>query len=241
MTATQQSLAVVSAAAALAFAAAPAAGAPAPYPTMAPLAQYLIADRNAEVAMAKSAAPPAISGEATVLVLGPHGYEAAVKGKNGFVCLVERGWMSPFDSTDFWNPKLRGPVCYNAPAARSVLPFRFKRTEWALAGWPRTKMLETLKGEAARKALPPPEPGAMSYMLSHQQYLGDTGKAWKPHLMFHVPTADAAAWGANLPGSPVIFDTAHAQGPEPETIFMVAAPAWSDGAPFAGAHDAHGH
>jgi hypothetical protein len=225
------------AATALAFAGA-AAAAPAPYPTMAPLAQYLIADRSAEIVLAKSAAPPAVAADASVLVLGPHGYDTAVKGRNGFTCLVERSWMSPFDSTDFWNPKLRGPVCYNAPAARSVLPFRFKRTEWALAGWTRAKMLETLKGEAAR--LPPPEPGAMSYMLSPQQYLGDTGKAWKPHLMFHVPTAQAAAWGANLPGSPVIFDTAHTQGPEPETIFMIAAPAWSNGAPAAG-HAAHGH
>ena len=88
----------------------------APYASMAPLDQYLMADRNAEIALARSAAPEAISRDADVLVLGRHGYETAVKGKNGFVCLVERGWMGPFngeDAANFWNPKVRGPVCYN--------------------------------------------------------------------------------------------------------------------------------
>ena len=65
------------------------------YPNMAPLDQYLMADRDAEIALARSAAPDAISGDARIQVLGRHGYETAVEGKNGFVCLVERGWMSP--------------------------------------------------------------------------------------------------------------------------------------------------
>jgi hypothetical protein len=91
---------------------------------MAPLDQYLM-DRNAESAMARSAAPEAISRDAEILVLGRHGYETAVKGKNGFVCAVERGWMGPFEGnfTDgFWNPKLRGPICYNPLAVRTILP-----------------------------------------------------------------------------------------------------------------------
>jgi hypothetical protein len=235
----RQFAAAAVAATALAFAdAAPASSAPTAYPTMAPLAQYLMADRAAEIALAKSAAPPSVSGDASVLVLGPHGYETAVKGSNGFVCIVERAWTAPFDLPEFWNPRTRAPICYNAPAARSVLPYTYKRTEMALAGWSKAKMLETLKAEKARLA--PPEPGAMSYMLSHQQYLGDAGKAWKPHLMFHIPTAAAASWGANQPGSPIILDTAHTEVPEPQTIFMIAAPAYSDGAPAAGPH-AHGH
>ncbi|MGD0988418.1 MAG: hypothetical protein ABR874_11440, partial [Candidatus Sulfotelmatobacter sp.] len=71
-----------------------------PYPSMAPLDQYLIADRNAEIALARTAAPPSISRDAKVMVLGPHGYETAVEGKNGFVCMVERAWMNPFDSPE---------------------------------------------------------------------------------------------------------------------------------------------
>jgi hypothetical protein len=224
--------------AALALGAAPAgaADAPAAYPTMAPLAQYLI-ERNDEIAMARSAAPTSVSGEATVLVLGPHGYETAVKGHNGFVCLVERSWTSPYDAAWFWNPSIRAPICYNPPAARSVLSYTIQRTGWALAGWSRGKMLQTMQAEAARKSLATPAPGAMSYMLSPQQHLTDAPGAWRPHMMFHVPLAEAAAWGANLPGSPIMLDTDHAPGPEPQSVFMMAATAWSDGTPA----PAHAH
>src|SRR3984893_4924568 len=138
-----------------------------PYPSMAPLDQYLIADRNAEIALARSAAPEAISRDADVLVLGRHGYETAVKGKNGFVCVVERGWMSPFDgefSVNFWHPKLRGPLCFNPPAARSLLPMTYKRTEMVLAGQSRAQIIEGIKTFIKQK-LPPLEPGAMSYMM----------------------------------------------------------------------------
>src|SRR6202035_110765 len=105
-----------------------------PYPSVASLDQYLMTDRNAEISLARSAAPDSISRDAKILVLGPHGYETAVEGKNGFVCVVERAWMSPSDHPQFWNPKLRGPICFNPAATRSILPLTIKRTEWVLAG-----------------------------------------------------------------------------------------------------------
>src|SRR5262252_6880077 len=77
---------------------------PAPYPAMAPVEQYRIADAADEIALARSAAPPSISADAEVLVLGKQGYEPAVKGKNGFVCFVERSWAASFDDAEFWNP-----------------------------------------------------------------------------------------------------------------------------------------
>ena len=221
-------LTLVAAALALGAAPARAAGGAANPPAMAPLAQYLIADRGAEIALARSAAPPSVSGDATILVLGPRGYETAVKGRNGFVCIVERSWTSPFDAAWFWNPSIRAPICYNAAAARSVLSYTMKRTGWALAGWTRARMQQEMTAEAAKKALPPPAPGAMSYMLSRQQHLTDAPGPWRPHMMFHVPMAEAAAWGANRPGSPIMLDTDHAPGPEPESVFMMAADAWSD-------------
>jgi hypothetical protein len=201
------------------------------YAVMAPIEQYLMTDRNAEIALARSAAPAAISGEAKVMVLGRHGYETAVEGKNGFVCIVERSWMSPFDSPEFWNSKMRGPICYNPPAVRSILPFTFKRTELALGRLSKLQMLASIKAAFARKELPTPEPGAMSYMLSKDGYLGDSAGHWYPHLMFHIPKTEGSTWGANLPGSPVILDTQHSEVPEPETIFMVPVGTWSDGTP----------
>src|ERR1700749_4226092 len=72
-----------------------------PYPAMAPLAQYLIPDQNAEIALARSAAPKSISDAAEVLVLTRSGYTTAVKGSNGFVCMVQRGWSGSRGFSDF--------------------------------------------------------------------------------------------------------------------------------------------
>ncbi len=198
------------------------------YPSMAPIDQYMT-ERNAEIALARTAAPKSISADATVLFLGTHGYETAVKGTNGFVCIVERAWMSPFQHPEFWNPKNRSPICYNPAAARSILPYTFKRTELVLAGLSKPQMLDRIKAAVASKELPMPEPGAMSYMLSKEQYLSDAVGHWYPHLMFHIPKTDGASWGANLDGSPVLFDTREL--PEPETIFFLPVGTWSDGSP----------
>ena len=105
-----------------------------PYPAMAPVADYLMADRNAEIALARSAAPASVSADAEVLVLGPKGYVSAAPGKNGFVCLASRSWFSGFNDDGFWNPKENGPICFNRQAARSVLPTFLTRTTWAMAG-----------------------------------------------------------------------------------------------------------
>jgi len=201
------------------------------YAAMAPLEQYLIADRDAEIALAKSAAPPAIAGDASVLVLEKDGYHTAIEGKNGFTCVVERSWMSHIDSAEFWNPKMRGPVCYNPAAARSVLPYTILRTKLLLSGLSKPEMVEKIHVEVAGNLLPVPEPGAMSYMMSKNQYLGDGGVHWRPHLMFHLPGVSAASWGANLSGSPALLNTDPTMGPEPETIFMVTVDHWSDGSP----------
>jgi hypothetical protein len=211
---------------------------PEPYPKMAPLPQYLIASRDAELALARSAAPSSVSDGAKILVLGKNGYETVAAGSNGFTCLVERGWMSPFDSTDFWNPKLRGPVCYNPAASRSVLPYTLFRTKLVMMGVAnKAQLLEQVQTAVAQRKLVPPEIGSMSYMMSKNAYLSDGNPAWHSHLMFHIAKTDAATWGANLPGSPVIVNDGNTQVPEPQTIFMVALGQWSDGS--AAAQHAH--
>ena len=62
------------------------------YPAMASLDQYLTSDEKSEIALARSAAPGSISDGAEVMVLGREGYKTAVKGTNGFLCIVERSW-----------------------------------------------------------------------------------------------------------------------------------------------------
>lgn len=200
------------------------------YPSMAPLEQYLMADRNSEIALARSAAPESISGDAKIMVLGPHGYETAVEGKNDFVCLVERAWMSPADDPGFWNPKLRGPICFNPPAARSVLPATFERTTMALAGRTKAEIIEDNRTAFEKGKLPPLEPGAMSYMMSKRAYLTDHGDHNLAHLMFYAPPLEGRAWGADLPKSPIML-IPQFKGVQPIDVFVVAVGKWSDGTP----------
>ena len=202
-----------------------------PYPNMAPLDQYLM-DRNAEIAMAQSAAPEAISHDADVLVLGRHGYETAVKGKNGFVCAVERAWMGPFEgdgASSFWKDKVRGPVFYISPPVRSVFRFMYKRTEMVLAGQSKAQIFEGMK-TFVKQGMPSLEPGAMAYMMSKEQYLNDdVHHNWIAHLMFYTPLMDGSALGADLPHSPVMLHPQFRGVPEPIDNFMVPTGLWSDG------------
>jgi hypothetical protein len=198
-----------------------------PYPSMAPLDQYLM-ERSAEIALARSAAPAAISDDATVLVLGQKGYETAATGKNGFVCLVNRSWMSEFDSPEYWNPKNRSALCLNPPAARSILPITYMRTKMVLAGKSTAEIRESVKAGLAKKELPSLEPGAMCYMMSKNTYITDAGSHNMAHLMFYTPAVNTAAFGADLPGSPIILFKAD---PEPISGFMVGTGRWSDGTP----------
>jgi hypothetical protein len=196
----------------------------APYPNMAPIEQYLM-DRTTEIALARSAAPESISREAEVMVLGRRSFETALKGKNGFVCIVERSWTSAPDP-DSWNPKVRTPICYKAAAARSYLPRNIKRTDLILAGRTKGQTDETIVAAIDKKELPAMEPGAMGYMMSKQGYGGDSVEHWPPHLMFFYSQTDPATWGAGLPDSPIL---AMSDTLEHLTTFAVAVQRWSDG------------
>lgn len=193
-----------------------------PYLKMAPIEQYLM-DRTAEIELARSAAPESISRDAEVLALGRHGFETAVKGS--FVCIVERSWTSAADP-DFWNPKVRTPICWNGAAARSVLVRNIKRTDLILAGRTKDQVDEAIFAAVDKKELPAVEPGAMCYMMSKQGYGDDTVEHCPSHLMFYYQQTDPATWGANLQGSPII---AVSDTREHVTTFVIAVQRWSDG------------
>ncbi|HTV16897.1 MAG TPA: hypothetical protein VME68_19410 [Acidobacteriaceae bacterium] len=202
------------------------------YPNMAPVEQYLMPDRNAEIALARTAAPPSISGDAQILVLGRDGYEVAVQGTNDFVCLVERGWAAAIGDPVFWNPKNRSPICLNGAAARSYLPISMLKARLALAGQSQAQIGKALQAAFDEKKLPAIEPGAMSYMQSKEGYLNDAVGHWHPHVMFFEPLDMAKTWGANLKDSPILSgDDVTAR----ITIFMIPVARWSDGTPDANA------
>jgi hypothetical protein len=212
---------------------------PTPYPAMAPIEEYRIVDVKDEVALARTAAPASISGAAEVLVLGKQGYETAVQGTNGFVCFVERSWAANFDDSDFWNPKLRAPNCFNAAAVRSVLPQYLQRTKWVLTGIDKQQLIEKTKTALSGHPLPAPEAGSLSFMLSKQGYLGDkAGGPWQPHVMFFVPHGQAASWGAGLHASPIFG------GESSEldfNVLFIPVARWSDGSPAASSSTEHRH
>ena len=198
------------------------------YPAMAARTMYMMADRDAEVALARSAAPRSISDSADVMVLGPEGYVGAVKGTNGFLCIVERSWGAGTDDPEFWNPKIRSPICFNPSARKSVVPIYLQKTRLALAGKSKSGIAGAVAASLDRKEVPNLESGAMCYMMSKHQYLSDRGKSWHPHLMFFVGGDASSSWGADLPGSPIMA----ANDPEERmTIMMVWVGHWSDGTP----------
>lgn len=208
------------------------------YPKMAPLTEYLSANRPSEITLARSAAPKSIGDHASVLMLEKDGYTTVIKGSNGFVCFVGRSWANDFDNAQFWNPRIRTPQCWNAVAASSLLQDYLKRTQWALSGVSRDTMAARTKAEFASHEVSP-APGSVAYMLSKHQYINDPTPAlgpakWHPHVMFFVPATDGTPWGANTPGGPVYSSTSDA---EPVTTYFVVVPSWSDGSPGPDAAD----
>ena len=196
------------------------------YPAMAPLDQYLISDEQSEIALARSAAPSSISDGAEVMVLGREGYQTAVKGTNGFLCIVERSWAQGTDDAEFWNPKMRAPHCFNAQAARSFAPISLMKTRLVLAGKSQAEIAQAIATALDKNELPALEPGAMAYMMSKQQYLNDRGKSWHPHVMFYSPGDMTKTWAADDPNSPVMV----ANDPQERvTVLFVLADKWSDG------------
>jgi hypothetical protein len=202
-----------------------------PYPTMAPVAQYLM-PRDAEIAMARSAGPASISADAQVLVLTRSGYVVAAQGSNGWVCLVGRMWTAGFGDPEFWNPKGRGAGCLNPPAVKSVLPQYLARTNWALAGDTREEIAKKCEAAYADHQFTDPAPSSFAFMLSKLSYLNDGVKGpWRPHVMPFVALDQVATWGAGFQGSPILSPaTATFRRYEPVTIVIPVA-FWSDGSP----------
>ena len=212
-----------------------------PYPKMLPLSEYLM-DRNAAITLARSAAPEGISKNASVLVLTPKGWETAVRGTNGFVCMAGPSWTASIDFYDVWSPKQKGAICLNPAAVRSILPIYRKLTQMTLAGV--TSVTERIAGiqEAyANKEIPALEPGAMSYMMSKDAYLTHLGHSHNLcHVMLFLPIKDPAELDANDPNSPVSSTSLWFSDPDkPDSLLNkdlpplrtvpIAVPYWSDG------------
>ena len=149
--------------------------------------------RDQEIALARSAAPPAVSGDAAVMVLTERGFEVAVPGTSGVTCVVNRS-----------HPQSLEPHCFDREASATVLPMELRRTELLREGRSAEEIdREIAAGLLSGKYRLPRRP-AMSYMMSSRQVLySDEGRKvgqWQPHLMIYYPHLTQADLG--LGGSP---------------------------------------
>jgi hypothetical protein len=199
--------------------------------TMGPIAPYLMPDRQAEVALARSAAPPSIAANAEVLVLTPKGYVVAATGSNGWVCFVGRSWTAGLDDPEFWNWRGRGPACLNPPAVRSVLPQYLARTKWAIAGATREEIAAKSKAAYADHQFTDPAPGSFAFMMSKEGYLLGADGPWRPHVMPFIAYDQLTTWAAGFKGSPILGPPKSSYRQyEPVSIYIPVSH-WSDGSP----------
>lgn len=192
---------------------------------------YLTADRAAEIALARTAAPSDISAKATVLVLARTGYVEAAHGSNGFTCVVMRSFAAAPDDPAFWSPRVSAPHCFNPPAVRTVLPAMLAQISWALAGATPAELNAKIKTAYTAKTFAMPAAGAMAYMLSPKQHLSDADPHWMPHLMFYFDRSlTASTFGAGGFTAPII--NASASDPNgPMQVIYIPIRTWSDGTP----------
>ena len=195
---------------------------------------YLM-EPDAEVALARSAAPFDLGAEAEVWVLTSAGYERAAEGRNGFACFVGRGWSGPILvgpvhdrrlHPDVFDTQLRAPHCFNPAAAATVLPWHLARTDLILAGVAAAEVDERLARELEAGRLRLPEIGAMAYMMSSGQDLGPDFGAWRPHVMVYLPHRSNRDWG--IPGFTHDFPFI-AEGGTPWSVAVLPMRVYADG------------
>src|SRR5260370_3510388 len=165
------------------------------------LSEYMMA-RDAEIALAKSAAPDNISGHATIKVLTASGFQAVHNGDNGFVCMVMRGWSAPtYTPAQFrdlvYDPKVHAPICFNPAASRTVIPYYELRSKLGMEGKTPEQIAEGIQAAYAKGELPKRDVVSFAYMWSAHQHLGPGIDAWHPHMMVFSPYYENSMLGGN--------------------------------------------
>jgi hypothetical protein len=164
--------------------------------------------RSAEIALAESAAPASVSGRATIKVLTGAGYEVARAGDNGFVCMVLRGWAAPtYTPAQFrdlvYDTEVRAPICFDAQAAKSVLPYYELRTKLGMAGKTPDQIAAGIEAAYANGELPRRDGVSFAYMWSADQNLASGVGHWHPHMMVFSPYYENSTLGGNAFGAPL--------------------------------------
>jgi hypothetical protein len=152
--------------------------------------------RELQVRLAESAAPPGIASDASIYVLGPHGYELARAGTNDFTCLVNRQRADTME-----------PECYDAEGTATTLKARFFVEEHRSKGASEQQIATALElGYKQKRFLAPRRPGIV-YMMSNHNFVFDPDDKkvirFPGHLMFYAPYLTAKDVGTG-PGAPYL-------------------------------------
>jgi len=170
-------------------------------PKYPPISEYMMTP-EAEIGLARSAAPESVSAHATVKILTTSGYKVAAQGDNGFTCLVMRGWSAPtYTPAQFrdlvYDATVRAPICFNPPAAKEVLPYYELRSKLGMEGKTPDQISESVQAAYARGQLPRRDEVSFGYMWSADQSLGTGIGHWHPHMMIFAPYYDNSLRGNN--------------------------------------------
>ncbi|MBZ5720401.1 MAG: hypothetical protein LAO03_08460 [Acidobacteriia bacterium] len=148
--------------------------------------------REERIKLAESAAPPEISGKATVYVLERTGYVKVREGTNGFSCFVDRQ-----------DPLNLEPTCFDSEGSATTLQSRLYAEQQRAAGKSEEQIkAEIEQGYKSGKFRAPQKPGIV-YMMSDLGYLLNPATHQlvhlPPHLMFYAPYATEADIGSPPP------------------------------------------
>jgi hypothetical protein len=190
-----------------------------------PLSDYMM-PQDAEIALARSAAPDNISDRATIKIFSESGFEVAVEGDNGFVCMVMRAWSAPtytpvaFLDFVYYAP-LRAPICFNPVAAETMMLYYEVRTELGLQGKNPDEIADGIEVAYAKGELPRVETVSFAYMWSADQDLGPGIGHWHPHMMVFTPYYENSMLGGNKFGGTLPFVSDDAGTPFAVTVIPV--------------------
>lgn len=136
--------------------------------------------RDAEIALARSAAPEQISSTARIWVWNGSAYQVADSGRSKVNCYVARHWVPSVE-----------PHCLDEEASATILPILMRKIELYAQGKTDAEVERDIASRISAGTLKLPSRPAITYMMSAAQDLvsgeGAAVGAWQPHLMIYYP------------------------------------------------------
>jgi hypothetical protein len=170
--------------------------------------------REEKIKLAEGAAPPEISGKATVYILERSGYVKVRDGSNGFSCFVDRQ-----------DPLNLEPTCFDAEGSATTLQSRFLAEELRAKGKSEDEVTAAIaEGYKSGKFRAPQKPGIV-YMMSDAGYLYVEKLNKMVHLPAHLMFYDPYATDKDIGEPPTAANMPHLiRAGQPDAVIIVIPP-----------------